>query len=244
MISFSQVATSPSEGSSSQGLPDQLVESTNTEATQPYTPPTTSPNVGYSNNTQTPSEQRRMDAHSPTSSICGCVRNQNTKNSTTASTLNVENSLTSPFLEQTLEQTNPTFLDDEPPLVDESSNTEGVEDLIDQLSDRVGTLRIGPRGETQFYGPTSTFNLVDMPLAQNSIAQSVLWNNNNDSLDRLGINQEVPIDLEEHLTNLYFSWHNPACRIVDRKRYEAAKERSYREMEPSPFYSESLRNAM
>lgn len=186
------------------------------------------------------------EEHSPNSSICSCVQNQNTRNCATASTINIDNSLGSPLdpLGQTLEQTNSTFVDDELPLVDESSDTEGIEDLIDQLSDRVGTLRIGPRGETQFYGPTSTFNLVDMPLSQTSISQSVLWNNNQDSLDRLGINQEIPNDLEEHLINLYFSWHNPGCRIVDRKRYEAAKERSYSEVEPSPFYSESLRNAM
>lgn len=195
---------------------------------------------------QTPREQQRTEEHSPASSVCGCVRNQNTRNCATASTLNVDNSLDSPLvtLRQTLEQTNSTLVDDEPPLVDESSDTEGIEDLIDQLSDRVGTLRIGPRGETQFYGPTSTFNLVDMPLSQASISQNILWNNNHDSLERLGINQEIPIDLEEHLINLYFSWYNPGSRIVDRKRYETAKERSYSEMEPSPFYSESLRNAM
>jgi hypothetical protein len=195
---------------------------------------------------QTPMGQERTEEHSPTSSVCDCIRNQNTRNGAPASTLNVDNFPDPPLdsFGQTIEQTNPIFVDDEPLLVDESSNTEGIEDLIDQLSDRVGTLRIGPRGETQFYGPTSTFNLVDMPLSQHSIAQSVLWNINYDSLDRLGISQEIPIDLEEHLINLYFSWHNPACRIVDRKRYEAAKERSYSEMEPSPFYSESLRNAM
>jgi hypothetical protein len=243
---FLQVTTKSPEGTSSQGLPGQLVESTNTETAQPLTPSTTSPKVGYSDTIQTPMGQERTDEHSPTSSVCDCIRNQNARNGAPASTFNVDNSLDSPLasLGQTLEQENPTFVDDEPPLVDESSNIEGVEDLIDQLSDRVGTLRIGPRGETQFYGPTSTFNLVDMPLSQQSIAQSVLWNINYDSLDRLGISQEVPIDLEEHLINLYFSWHNPACRIVDRKRYEAAKERSYSEMEHSPFYSESLRNAM
>ncbi|CRG83993.1 Nitrogen assimilation transcription factor nit-4 [Talaromyces islandicus] len=238
---LSKVATSSPEASSSQGLPDKLAESTNIDTAQPHTAPTTSCKVGYSNTIQASIRQQRMEEYSPTGSVCDCVRSQNTRNSATVNNLNVENSLTSP---PALEQENTTFVDNEPPLVDDSSDTEGIEDLIDQLSDRVGTLRIGPRGETQFYGPTSTFNLVDMPVSEHSITQNVLLNNNDDSLDRLGINQEIPIDLEEHLVNLYFSWHNPACRIVDRKRYEAAKEVSHSETDPSPFYSESLRNAI
>ncbi|KAL4761339.1 uncharacterized protein BDW70DRAFT_168090 [Aspergillus foveolatus] len=135
----------------------------------------------------------------------------------------------------------PIIADDDQTLVEESSNREDIEGLIDELSDRVGTLQVGPGGQTQFYGPTSTFNLADM-LATNSgvnIAQNYVL----DCLSQLGNYNAVPAALEEHLTNLYFCWQDPSFHVVDRKMYNAAKEKWYADGD-APYYSESLRNAM
>ncbi|KAL4940033.1 hypothetical protein BDV06DRAFT_27066 [Aspergillus oleicola] len=132
--------------------------------------------------------------------------------------------------------------DDERTLVEEPSSPEDVEGLIDELSDRVGTLQIGPGGRTRFFGPTSTFNLADM-LATNTsgihLAQNDAW----ECLSRLGSVKAVPAALEEHLTDLYFSWQDPSFHVVDRKMYEDAKAKWYA-MEDTPYYSESLRNAI
>ncbi|KAL2865724.1 transcription factor domain-containing protein [Aspergillus lucknowensis] len=137
----------------------------------------------------------------------------------------------------------PMIADDDQTLVDESSSTEDIEGLIDELSNRVGTLQIAPGGRTQFYGPTSTFNLADMVITANSKTQSVAQNDALECLSRLGTNKIVPSALEVHLLNLYFCWQDPSFHVVDRKIYEHAMEKWYA-MEDTPFYSESLRNAM
>ncbi|KAL4912391.1 fungal-specific transcription factor domain-containing protein [Aspergillus aurantiobrunneus] len=137
----------------------------------------------------------------------------------------------------------PIIADDDRTLVDEPSSPEDIEGLIDELSDRVGTLQVGPGGQTQFYGPTSTFNLVDMLATTNSRTHFTAQNDALECSRRLGSHKAVPAVLEEHLTNLYFSWQDPSFHVVDRRTYEAAKAKWYA-MGDTPYYSESLRNAM
>ncbi|KAJ5091159.1 hypothetical protein NUU61_006029 [Penicillium alfredii] len=133
--------------------------------------------------------------------------------------------------------------DDEVTLVEESGASAEIEDLVDELSDRVGTLRIGPGGKTHFYGPTSTFNLADVPLSDDlqphfTPDKYALQDSNSCEADI-----EVPMGLEEHLINLYFSWQDPSFHVVDREMYEEAKAKRHK-MEDTPFFSGALRNAM
>ncbi|KAK7743959.1 hypothetical protein SLS62_010421 [Diatrype stigma] len=124
------------------------------------------------------------------------------------------------------------------------NDADDVEGLIDQLSDRVGALRIGPHGQTRFYGPTSNFNLVEMPAADNSTVHRTIRDNGGDTLERLGLGQEVPQELEQHLTNLYFTWQDPSLHIVDRAMYEKSRALWTENREDTAYFSESLRNAM
>ncbi|RFU33861.1 hypothetical protein B7463_g2477, partial [Scytalidium lignicola] len=132
----------------------------------------------------------------------------------------------------------------DPLLAEDTSDPESIEELIDQLSDRVGTLQIGPGGQTHFYGPTSTFNLAGMLVSDKLILHRTIRSEGQQCLDHLGINQEIPAALEEHLINLYFTWQDPAFHVVDRQTYEDAKAKWHCETEDTPFYSEVLRNAM
>lgn len=128
-------------------------------------------------------------------------------------------------------------------LVGEADTTADIEGLIDELSDRVGTLRIGRGGKTHFFGPTSTFNLRDMPHSDNFDSHRRVHGYDLHNPDRVDADREVPPALEEHLINLYFSWQDPSFHVVDRKMYEGAKEKWFA-MEDTSFYSEALRNAM
>lgn len=131
-----------------------------------------------------------------------------------------------------------------PPDPDEPSDTESTEALVDQLSERIGSLQIGPDGAVRYYGPTSNFNLVEMPAPDNLTVHRTIRNDGQEYLDRLGMGKQVPPALEEHLVNLYFTWQDPAFHVVDRPMFEAAKV-SWRENdEDTPFYSEALQNAM
>jgi hypothetical protein len=122
-------------------------------------------------------------------------------------------------------------------LFKEPASTSDIEGLVDEISDRVGILKIGPGGKTRFYGPTSTFNLREMPVSDSYEADQP------SPTYHTGSEEEIPAALEDHLLDLYFSWQDPSFHVVDRYIYEEAKEK-WNNLEETPFYSEALRNAM
>ena len=131
-----------------------------------------------------------------------------------------------------------------PPPVETKVKPESTEALIDQLSDRIGSLQIGPGGQVRYYGPTSNFNLVQMPAPDNLNVHRTVRNNGQEYLERLGLDKEVPVELENHLTNLYFSWQNPVSQIVKRTMFEEARASWCDKKQDTPYYSEALQNAM
>ncbi|KAJ4174631.1 hypothetical protein NW754_005050 [Fusarium falciforme] len=124
------------------------------------------------------------------------------------------------------------------------SDTESTEVLVDQLSDRIGSLQIGPGGQVRYYGPTSNFNLVEMPAPDNLTIHRTVRNNGQEYLDRLGIGKSVPADLEEHLVNLYFTWQDAAFHVVNRAMFEEARINWRDSKEDTQYYSEALLNSM
>lgn len=128
--------------------------------------------------------------------------------------------------------------------VDDAASPESVDELADQLSDRIGTLHIKPGGHIRFYGSTSNFNLLETPAADISMnVHRTVRNDGTEHLDRLGINKTVPPEIENHLMNLYFTWQDPSFHVVDRKMFEEARVK-WNDAEDTSYYSEALRNAM
>lgn len=123
------------------------------------------------------------------------------------------------------------------------SDIDSTETLVDQLSERIGSMHIEPGGHIRYYGPTSNFNLVKMPIPDMFNLHRTLRNNGQDYLDRLNLGKEAPPALEDHLINLYFSWQDPALHVVNRDMFEAARV-SWKEMNDTPYYSEVLHNSM
>ncbi|KAJ5545817.1 fungal-specific transcription factor domain-containing protein [Penicillium frequentans] len=121
---------------------------------------------------------------------------------------------------------------------------DGTEDIVDRLSDRMGSLQIGSDGQIRYYGPTSHFNLLRMPTPDNLTIYRTIRKDGQDHLNRMGLDKEVPQSMEEHLINLYFTWHNPSVDVVNRDMYEMAKQQWKEQMEDTPYYSEALTNAM
>ncbi|RFU33219.1 hypothetical protein B7463_g3128, partial [Scytalidium lignicola] len=131
-----------------------------------------------------------------------------------------------------------------PPSTDDIDDSDSVEELVDQLADRMGTLHIGADGQIRYYGPTSNFTLMDMPSTDPMHIHRSIRNDGQEYLDRLGVGASVPPDLEDHLINLYFTWQDPPFHIVDREMYESGKRKWYEEAQDTPYYSEALRNAI
>ncbi|KGO47086.1 Transcription factor, fungi [Penicillium expansum] len=141
-------------------------------------------------------------------------------------------------LERQAEPFEPAVVQTPLSLDNDTRSTEEIEDLIDELSDRMGTLRFGPGGKARFYGPTSTFNLADAPVSINSQTHRAV-----NYLDDADYDRQVPLSLEEHLLNLYFTWQDPSFHVVDREMFEKGKI-AWDGKEETPFYSEALCYAM
>ncbi|KAJ5278857.1 fungal-specific transcription factor domain-containing protein [Penicillium angulare] len=123
-------------------------------------------------------------------------------------------------------------------------DSDDLEDIVHRLSDRMGSLQIGSDGRFRYYGPTSHFNLLQMPTPDNMTVHRTVRKDGWDYLHRLGLDLEVPPGMEEHLTNLFFTWHSPSIDVVDRNMYEMAKQQWNNHMEDTPYYSDALTNAM
>ncbi|KAJ5934276.1 fungal-specific transcription factor domain-containing protein [Penicillium verhagenii] len=123
-------------------------------------------------------------------------------------------------------------------------DNDGTEDIVDRLSDRMGSLQIGTDGQIRYYGPTSHFNLLRMPTPDNLTIHRTIRKDGQDHLRRMGLDKEVPQSMEEHLINQYFTWHSPSVDVVNREMYETAKQQWQDHMEETTYYSEALTNAI
>ncbi|KAJ5964198.1 transcriptional regulator family: Fungal Specific TF [Penicillium vulpinum] len=141
-------------------------------------------------------------------------------------------------LERLHEPFEPAVVKPPPSLDNDTRSTEEIEDLIDEISDRMGTLRFDPGGRARFYGPTSTFNLADAPVSISTQTYRTVDYHIDADCDR-----QVPLSLEEHLLNLYFTWQDPSFHVVDREMFEKGKT-GWDGKEETPFYSEALCYAM
>lgn len=119
------------------------------------------------------------------------------------------------------------------------------EDIMDQLSARMGSFQIAEDGQLRYFGATSNLHILHNGIffLSRSPARAMRTEGNNVLL-RDGLAHRVSVDTERHLAELYFKWEDPAIHVVDEEMYylEQAKWRSGED--GSPFYSETLKNAM
>ena len=105
-----------------------------------------------------------------------------------------------------------------------SSDDEADAELINDLSARLGSLRVAPDGRLRYYGTATNLHLLEHHPAQEDITE--IRNVRQDGkqiLDAAGVGREVDPSFEQHLIDLYFTWHDPCFHIVDREMYESAK---------------------
>lgn len=129
---------------------------------------------------------------------------------------------------------------------DSGEEDEAENDVIEQISNRIGTLKIAGDGHLRFYGATSNLNLVDVSATQQRLrpdARSVR-HDGQDILNHLRVGQPVDQALEDHLVELYFTWQNPSTYVVDKEMFMIARSKWRNEFDDTPFYSEVLTNAM
>ncbi|KAF5004621.1 hypothetical protein FDECE_8896 [Fusarium decemcellulare] len=125
------------------------------------------------------------------------------------------------------------------------SPSDSEDELVEQLSDRIGTLRIRPGGHIRFFGSTSNFNLLELPGPDGvmNVHHRTVQNDGMKYLELLGVEKEVPPDIEEHLTGLYFAWQDPSSHVIEKGLFEAARIQ-WHNGQDTPYYCKSLSNAI
>ncbi|KAL6360004.1 hypothetical protein LRP88_05700 [Fusarium phalaenopsidis] len=122
---------------------------------------------------------------------------------------------------------------------DEDNSITGI------LSARMGALRLVEDGQLRYYGPTSNLHVhADGLRSLSSPSFRSVATEGIGVLRRLGLDQEVPLALETHLAMLYFAWEDPAIHVVDQETFFAEKRRCLLQDTGSPYYSETLNNAI
>lgn len=119
------------------------------------------------------------------------------------------------------------------------------DEITNLLSARMGTLRIAEDGQLRYYGPTSNLHVHHsgfQSLSRSTIRHVVTEGNG--VLRQLGLDRKVSSALELHLARLYFSWEDPAIHVVDEETFFMEKQKWTSGDTSSPYYSETLNNAM
>lgn len=126
---------------------------------------------------------------------------------------------------------------------DESSEEEC--DIVDKLGARIGSFQIAEDGQWRYFGATSNLHILHSGLF--SLSRPSIRSVRNDGIQallRAKLDSGVTSQIESSLEQLYFTWEDPAIHVVDEEMYYEAKKEWLSGVDGSPFYSETLKNAM
>ncbi|KAK5082612.1 hypothetical protein LTR70_007530 [Exophiala xenobiotica] len=125
-----------------------------------------------------------------------------------------------------------------------SSDEEHESDLVQQVSTRFGALRISADGQLRYFGAATNYHLLEGSRHDEDVEFFTTKHEMLDRLEQAGLNQEVPSDLEEHLLQLYFLWHNSSHVTVDRGAFDAARTKQTSSITEAGYSSDFLVNAI
>lgn len=125
-----------------------------------------------------------------------------------------------------------------------SSDEEQESDLVQQVSARFGALRIAADGQLRYYGAATNYHLLEGSRHDEEVDIFTTRQEMLDRLEQAGLAQEVPREIEEHLIELYFSWHNPVHVNIDQDTFFTARNHPERRAMHVGYYNDVLINAV
>jgi hypothetical protein len=128
---------------------------------------------------------------------------------------------------------------------DSSSEDEHGDEIIEQLSTRLGDLLIGDMGELRYYGPTSNLTLTEGGIPREH--RPSVTSRSKEAIAKLvqdGIGHHPDIGLVDQLIDLYFTWQDPSCHIVDKVIFHEERDLCKDSDRESSVYSAALENVM
>lgn len=131
---------------------------------------------------------------------------------------------------------------------DSTSNSGDEEntELVNQLSARLGSLRLAPDGKLRYFGTASNLHLIDNQSrsGENFMLHTPSRVNVQHLLEVADLSQAVDIQLENHLLRLFFTWHNPSSYIVDEEVFYMARQSWFNTGVQNSYYNDVLKDAM
>lgn len=129
---------------------------------------------------------------------------------------------------------------------DESQQHDDADpDIVNQIAARFGSLQLAPDGKLRYFGtPANAHVLNRNRLWTPSTVQRTLKSDGARLLRNAELDLEVEREFEEHLTRVFFSWHNPCHPVVDEAMYWSSRNQRGDNEESRDFSSEVLTNAM
>ncbi|EXJ84397.1 hypothetical protein A1O3_05064 [Capronia epimyces CBS 606.96] len=120
----------------------------------------------------------------------------------------------------------------------------GLSDVTKQLTSRMGRLQIAEDGQPRYYGATSNLHILHS--GPNSLVQPNIRHvltHGESAIAQAGLEWQGDEVYEDHLINLFFSWHNTLMYVLDRDIF--VRERHlFRLGQTTDLYSPALENAV
>lgn len=119
-----------------------------------------------------------------------------------------------------------------------------LNDVTKQLTSRLGRLQIAEDGQPRYYGATSNLHLLHS--RPNSLVQPNIRNvitHGDAAIAQAGLQWEGDSAYEDHLINLFFSWHNALMYVLDKDIF-FNERRKFQQGQTTDLYSPSLENAV
>ncbi|PYI18152.1 hypothetical protein BO99DRAFT_387114 [Aspergillus violaceofuscus CBS 115571] len=138
---------------------------------------------------------------------------------------------------ETRPQTQPT-----PPPHDFEEHEE--DEVTNQLSCRLGRLQVMHDGQLRYYGSTSNLNLLDILVGVAPPCSTNAQKGAHEVLKSAELDFPVEISFEEHLLKLYFTWQDPCLHVVDEQVFWRSRAQDLYDDLDTPYYSNTLVNAM
>lgn len=126
----------------------------------------------------------------------------------------------------------------------ENDQSASLKDVTKQLTSRLGRLQITEDGQPRYYGATSNLHILHSGF--NSLVQPNIRNviiHGEAAIAQAGLQWQGDALYEDHLINLFFSWHNALMYVLDRDIFWRERQR-FQQGRTTDLYSPALENAV
>lgn len=128
------------------------------------------------------------------------------------------------------------------------SSGSGDEDEVDQevvgeIAARFGSLHVAPDGKLRYFGTPTNVHLFNSGKGPYSSPRSIEVDGAQ-LLRNAELERDIPPDIEQHLLELYFAWHNACNPVVSEDLFWTLHQQRGQSKDNSGYYSDVLTNAM